>query len=133
MKPMYETHNNISRELLDTIKRGDLVKCNDWKNALRVVATTNHFFLMARGAFGKTIYSVCDKRPLSYRGGDHYRIGRDNLVFGHECGYKWETEEEALEYLSEFEHGEIELSHRGSVELEIINIKRIQKEADTWS
>lgn len=128
MKAIYETYEEITRDLLDTVKRGDLVKCNDWKRPLRVCAATKNYFVMATRAFGKVVYSVCEKKPSEYSCNNFtkgaFRIGRDNYIFGAPNGYEWETEIEALEYLAGFENGDIELSQRAAVDLKKISIKR---------
>lgn len=121
MSKKYETHNNIDKPLLDSIKPGDLIKCNGRKMPLRVIAVTENFFVMARPCFREVLYSVCEKRP--YPNGRFY-ISTDNMVFGSEHGYDWKTEEQAKEYLMEFEKGEYELSRRRQAPLREICIKR---------
>lgn len=74
------------KEFLDTIKVGDLVKCNDWKQALRVVAVSRNFFIMVRRAFNRYIYSICHKNDADVSrnlitAGMPY-VGTDNYVFG---------------------------------------------------
>ena len=48
----------ITREVLDSIKIGDYIRCNDWKRAMRVYGVSDNYFVVARKAFGKWIYSV---------------------------------------------------------------------------
>ena len=40
MNKEYTHYRNITREILDTIKVGDLVKINDWTKPLRVKAVS---------------------------------------------------------------------------------------------
>ena len=118
---MYETISAITNKLLDSVRRGDLIKCNDWKSPLRVKASTENFFVMARPCFGKVLYSVCEKRPSP---NGKFWIGPDDRIFGSIHGYEWKTEKDALKYLDEFERGEHKLSGRRSSELVQISIKR---------
>jgi len=130
MPQTYETYDDITLDLLNGVKRGDLVKCNNWKYPLKVVAASQNYFLMSRKAFGKPFYSICEKLPSSYsRSGynkGYFRIGTDNYVFGSPCGYEWETEQQALDYLNDLEDESPKagLSSRKSVELFRICIKR---------
>ena len=111
----------ITRELLDFIKIGDMVRCNSWNRGMKVKGVSTHYFLMAKNMFGKTLYSVCDKNPTVY--GTFY-IGTDNLIFGHPCEYKFDDENVTKEYLDDFENGNVELSRRNKAKLEEIFIKR---------
>ena len=55
-------HNNnleLTKDVLDSIKVGDLIKINDWKRPMRVKAVTENYFVMAYKAFGAWVYSVC--------------------------------------------------------------------------
>ena len=129
MTTQYEiyTDTEITLPLLNTIKRGDLIKCNDWKKPLKVQAVTENYFVMSRGAFGEVLYSVCEKILRQYTHNNctqgYFCIGKDSWIFGSIDGYKWETEDEALEYLAEFESGNVGLS-RCAVDLNCICIKR---------
>ena len=53
----YKIFINITKEVLDSVKPGDLVKVNDWKKPLKVIAVSDNYFVMARivwrmGVFG---------------------------------------------------------------------------------
>jgi hypothetical protein len=131
MKRAYETYsgNEITRELLDSIKRGNLVKCNGWGRPFRVHAASKNYFVMKQWIFGHEEYSVCEKLPASYTRNNFtagsFRIGPDDWVCGSPCGYNWPTEAEALEYLNQLESGKTKLSERrGTVDLVTISIKR---------
>ena len=69
MKNGYEQHTTITKELLDGIKVGDLIKVNDWKKPLRVKGVSDNYFVMATKQFGDTIYSVCEKKPVWWQTG----------------------------------------------------------------
>ena len=120
--------NDINKELLDSIKTGDFVKCNDWARGLLVVGTSENYFIMTKKAFGETIYSVCEKKPAGYARNNFsegfYRIGRHNYIFGAPNGCSLDTEQGINNYLAGFESGEIELSERAAVSLRRISIKR---------
>ena len=121
----YITYENPHKDILDTIRVGDLVKCNDWKSPLRVLAVGERFFIMGRKMFGKFCYSVCHKEDADFchnyiRQGMPY-IGLDSWVFG-----KYDYETEYDEALQGFENGEAEVSHRSGVVLYRISIKTIQ-------
>lgn len=125
----YIAHTKITRELLDRIKVGDLVKVNHWKRALRVKAVSENYFLMATKAFGKTIYSVCEKtRWIGVRhnamAGSMFHVGQDSWIFGWSGGYDFDNPETAAKYLRSFEDGESKLSPRSTVPIYAIHIKR---------
>lgn len=61
MMKNYETHVEITKELLDSIKVGDLIKINDWKKPLRVMGVSKNYFVMAVKQFSDTVYSACEK------------------------------------------------------------------------
>lgn len=116
----YIIYETITKELLDTIRVGDLIITNDTKAPLRVYGVSPSYFVMARRAFGKWLYSVCEKKPWSgicynsMRGG-MFHIGTDNYVFGNPEGYDFTNPIMVKNYLDSFENGEIELSMRRSV------------------
>ena len=133
-KVVYDVHEEITRELLDSIQVGDMVKCNDWARAKRVMGVSANYFVMATSCFGKTLYSICEKKRwlgtrYNHMVGGMFHIGPDNWIFGWGgWGYNgyydfydmWKT----VEYLESLEEGVTELSHRRSVPLTRIAIKR---------
>lgn len=132
---MHFSENEITKEVLDSIEVGDLIKINDWKIAFRVKAVSKNYFVMARNMFKHTQYSVCEKKPwggIRYNSmlGGRYHCGTDNFVFGHPLClvsnnlYKFENEEVNKEYLESFENGECELSARTSVAIFDLYIKK---------
>ena len=124
MKNNYIKHDEITKELLNSIEGGDLVKCNNWRGTLKVIGVSENYFLMVY----KDECSICEKKPSEttrnfYTKGS-FRIGTDNYIFGFEDGYKFENEESIKKYLNEFETGVTELSVRNAVDLVSIAIKK---------
>lgn len=111
----------ITRKILDSIKVGDYIRCNDWKRAMKVYGVSENYFIMARKAFGKWIYSVCDKKgylPFD-KEPRKFQIGPDNRIFGflHDNSYEFDNTEFVNDYLEAFESGQCELSVRRSCTL----------------
>lgn len=133
-KVVYDVHEEITRELLDKIKVGDMVKCNDWGRPMRVKGVSENYFVMAASHFGKTIYSICEKKPwdgirYNHMRGGMFHIGTDNWIFGWggwdpDGGYDFDDEKMTAKYLESLEMGLTELSQRRSVPLTSIAIKR---------
>lgn len=138
MKKNYVHYDNITRDVLDTIKVGDLIKVNNWKKPMRVKAVSDNYFVMTQNMFGDTYYSVCSKLPWkgvrynSMRGG-MFHCSTDNWIFGsplsfdYENLYKFENEEANQKYLQQFENGDCELSERRGITIYDLYIKTAQK------
>lgn len=109
------TQENITKELLNKIKVGDLIKINNWKRPLRVIAVSENFFIMAMKAFGSCVYSICEKRKWKYG----YYCAPDNCY----CKYDYANKTECEEALKELEAGELELSRRRCLQIKTISIK----------
>lgn len=134
MKKQYVHYTDVTREILDTIKVGDLIKVNHWKRPMRVKAVSDNYFVMTQNIFGDTCYSVCSKLPWdgvmynSMRGG-MFHCSTDNMLFGsslsyeYEGLYKFENEEANQKYLKQFEDGEIELSMRRAIAIYDLYVK----------
>jgi hypothetical protein len=127
MKNQYVNHENVTREILDTVKVGDLIKCNDWEAPMRVVGVSTNYFVMIQKAFGNTLYSVCEKIPCDHSRNhyneDYFRIGTDDYIGGCGFGSEWDNADAVKKYLEEFESGETELSVRRAINLERISTK----------
>ena len=134
MNKEYTHYRNITREILDTIKVGDLIKINNWTKPLRVKAVSENYFVMVSNLFGKPLYSVCSKLP--WKGirhnamiGDMFHCGTDNWLFGsplslqYENLYRFENDEVNQAYLQEFENGEAEISERNGVPIYDLYVK----------
>lgn len=134
MKKNYEIFHEITKELLDRVKVGDLVKFNDWVIPYRVKGVSENYFVAARKMFGKTYYSICEKKPWpgirynAMRGG-MFHIGPDDMIFGW-CGWPWGHEydfdnaEATAGYLKALEDGEMSISIRRGCPVFTMAIKR---------
>lgn len=134
MTKQYTHYTNVTKEILDTVKVGDLVKINNWKKPMRVKAVSENYFVMVQNLFGDTYYSVCSKLPwdgIMYnrmRGG-MFHCAPDNWIFGCPLSvdypnlYKFDDEEANQKYLQEFEKGEYELSLRNGVAIYDLYVK----------
>lgn len=124
MNNKYNSYDIVTKEILDTVKIGDLIKCNDWKKPLKVIGVSENFFIMARKAFKSYIYSICEKNKIDYsRNNFHegnFRIGTDNYIFGN---FNYLNIKDVNEALIELENSKMELSIRTSIDLYYISIK----------
>lgn len=129
MEERYAFNRDVTKELLDSVQVSDLVKCNDWKVSIRVKGVSENYFVMARKAFGKTQYSICEKKPWpgirhNEMTGGMFHIGPDNLIFGWFGGYDFDDEANVKDYLQALEKGEIAISQRRGCPITRIVIKR---------
>ena len=134
MKNNYVHYDNITREILDTIKVGDLIKVNDWKKPMKVKAVSDNYFVMTQNLFGNTYYSVCSKLPwngIRYNSmvGGMFHCSTDNWIFGspltwdYDNLYKFDNDEANQKYLQSFENGECELSERRGIAIYDLYVK----------
>ena len=134
MKKEYAHYENVTREILDTIKVGDLIKVNNWKKPMQVKAVSDNYFVMTQKQFGDTYYSVCSKLPwggIRYNSmvGGMYHCSTDDWVFGcplsaeYENLYEFENEEGNQKYLQCFENGECALSERRGIAIYDLYVK----------
>lgn len=134
MSKQYIHYTNVTKEILDTIKVGDLVKINDWKKPMKVKAVSENYFVMTQKQFGNTYYSVCSKLPWNgfmynnMRGG-MFHCSSDNWIFGSPLSiyypdlYEFENEDANQKYLQQFESGECELSERRGIAIYDLYVK----------
>lgn len=124
MENKYITYSNPTKEILDTVQVGDLIKCNYWTKPLRVQAVSENFFIMTRNHFGQCMYSICSKNPSdfsrNYIREGYPIIGLDNYVFGK---FDYFNAEEIKQAIEELESGKMEVSVRSSCALFSISIK----------
>lgn len=134
MDSNYTHYNNITREILDTIKVGDLIKVNNWESPMEVKAVSENYFVMTEGTGDERYYSVCSKLPwdgIRYNSmvGGMFHCGTDNWVFGsslqseYENVYYFENDECNKKYLEAFEQKECELSFRTSIAIYDLYVK----------
>lgn len=134
MKKEYIHYSDVTREALDTVKIGDLIKVNDWTKPMRVKAVSENYFVMTQKQFGDTYYSVCSKLPWegirhnAMRGG-MFHCGPDSWIFGapvsvdYENLYEFDNEEANQAYLKSFEDGESEISERRGIAIYDLYVK----------
>ena len=134
MSKQYKHYTNVTREILDTIKVGDLIKVNDWKKPMRVKAVSKNFFVMTQKNFGDNYYSVCSKLPWdgtihnNMRGG-MFHCGSDDWILGsplcisYDNVYEFENEEANKKYLQAFEDGKVHLSERSGIAIYDLYVK----------
>lgn len=121
MNKGYKHYYEITKDVLDKIEVGNLVKINDRKRAMRVVGVSENYFCMIQNVCKNICYSVCEKKQwggIRYNKmlGGHFHCGTDNMVFGYDdFNYQFDDEDQIKKYLQAFETGEIELSVRTSV------------------
>lgn len=129
----YYSKSQITKEILDQIQIGDLIKINDWDQPLRVKGISENYFVMAQDLHDieKPLeYSVFSKIPfkgLSWNGivERDYFCGPDFWIFGDiDFDYKFDNLESIKKYLNKFETGESEISLRNSVAVYSIQIKK---------
>lgn len=125
----YKHFQNVTKEILDSVKVGNFIKINSWKRPMKVVGVSDNYFVMIQKVCGKICYSVCEKKPWggirynAMRGG-MFHCGTDNMVFGLiDFDYKFDKREEIKRYLNAFESKEIELSQRNAVPIFELYIK----------
>lgn len=137
MAKNYECYTEITKEILDSISVGDLIKVNNWKRPMRVRYVSDNYFVMTQTQFKDEIYSVCEKKIRT--DGDHnnmtkgmYHTAPDASLFGwygwleyNKSGkYEFDSIETTQKYLQSFENGESELSERSGIAIKEIYIKR---------
>ena len=129
MKKEYTYYTDITKEILDYIIVGMLVKINDWKKPMKVVGVSENYFCMIQKVCGKICYSICEKKPwggIRYnemRGG-MFHCGTDNMVFGYPgFNYEFDDEEQIKDYLKAFESEKIEISARNAVPIFRLYVK----------
>ena len=118
----------ITKELLDTIKVGDKIMCYKWKKYYDVVGVSDNYFIMSGVENGENYYSHCEKKPALYdknnvSKGD-FRISIDNRIFGSEYGYDFSNSTVVEKTLNALENGELKLSERNAVPLIQFRLKR---------
>ena len=137
MKNDYKIFTEITKEILDTVKVGNLIKVNDWKKPLKVIAVSENYFVMARKVFGEWEYSVCEKKPwggIRHNAmiGGKFHIGTDGWVFGSptwldfKCeGYDFGNAEASQAYINSFELPEGDMGHSFISPRNAVRIARI--------
>lgn len=138
MTKQYKHYTNITREILDSIDIGDLIKINDWKKPMIVEAVSDNYFLMIQERNGHTYYSVCSK--LAWNGikynamvGGMFHCGTDNWIFGtplclkYENVYEFDNPYITRLYLKEFEEGKAHISERNGIPIYDLYVKKLHE------
>lgn len=125
----YTTYTEVTKEVLSTIENGDLIKVNDWGKPMKVKGVSENYAVMVEKNFGKTYYSVIEKKPFGWNRNsmrqDRFHCGKDNCKFGSaHFNYNFDDAAAVTLYLEEFERGETELSVRNAIPILEIHIKK---------
>ena len=134
MNKGYKHYDNITREILDTIKVGDLIKVNNWEEPMEVKAMSDNYFVMTQKQFKDTFYSVCSKLPWNgirhnSMVGGMFHCGADDWIFGsplcidYENLYEFNNVEGNRKYLQDFEDGNVHLSERSGIAIYDLYVK----------
>ncbi len=126
MSNKYRHYKNITREMLDEVKDGDLITVNNWATPMTVMAVSKNYFVMTCEENGERYYSVCSKLPWdgvrhNNMVGGMFHCGPDDRTFGSELWfedpdiYSFKNPETAAKYLQKFENGEYHISERQGI------------------
>ncbi len=134
----FSRYASVTKELLDSIKVGDLVKINSWSKPLQVKGVSDNYFVMAQG----DEYSIVEKKlfPYTHNGlrKGFFSASTDDRIFGFVDSklditdadskqYRFDDPEWVAEYLAALEKGGdsggINISERNGVAIERIAVK----------
>lgn len=126
----YVTYTELTKEVLDSLQVGDLVRVNDWKKPMKIKGVSENYAVMIEKQFGNTYYSVIEKKPRT--DGQHnamrqgyFHCGKDDWIFGDpEFNYKFDDVQAISRYLQTFEVGESHLSERNAIPIMQLYVKR---------
>ena len=125
---------SITKELLDSIEIGDLIKINDWGKPLRVKCVSKNYVALAIKLFNKNIYSIIEKK-IRIQGNHNemqkgkFHVGPDNMIFGDlNFDYLFNNNESMKGYLERFECNLLLISERTGMAINCIEIKKNKKE-----
>lgn len=129
MNAKYISYPEVTKEVLDTIKIGDLIKVNGWQKPMRIKGVSENYAVMIQKNFEETYYSVIEKKPRA--AGQHnsmrqgfFHCGKDDWIFGStQFNYDFENQAAVYEYLQEFESEKTHLSERNAIPILEIHIK----------
>ena len=127
MREMVFINYNVDKKFLESIKKGDKIRINDWKRSMPVVGVSENFILCGYPAFGSHVYSIIDKRMNLWRHNnmepDTFICGPDNTVFGY-YSYNFRSPEVVEDYLAALESGEIAISSRRGMSIKHMRLMR---------
>lgn len=136
-------YTDITKELLDSIKVGDLVAIQGWDSLLEVKCVSDNYFVMADTSPDKQgWYSICEKKLSPYTHNDMrkglFHCGTDFWIFGYinpdddfsddpngdVNPYTFTNQKFNESYMASLESGETQLSARTSVPIYELYLKR---------
>jgi hypothetical protein len=134
-------YTDITKELLDSIKVGDLVAIQNWDDMYEVRAVSDNYFVMAATSPDYDgWYSICEKKLCEYDYNsmrkNMFHCGTDFWTFGYvvpedisrkdnpDGVYTFRNPKINESYLASLESGETELSVRSSVPIYELYLKR---------
>ena len=130
----YEIFTEITREVLDSVRVGDLVKFNDWDKPYKVKGVSENYFVATRKIFGKTSYTICEKKPWpgvkhNAMTGGMFHIGPDHWLFGWggwdpSGGYDFDDKAATDRYLQSLEIGLTAISERRGCPVTSMAVKK---------
>lgn len=126
----YIEYTEVTKEVLDSLQIGDLVKVNDWKKPMRIKGVSENYAVMVQKQFKDTYYSVIEKKPRS--AGNHnamcqgcFHCGKDDWIFGDpEFRYNFDDAEAVASYLQTFEADIAHLSERNAIPILTLQVKK---------
>lgn len=137
---MYKTYNEISTELLDSLKVGDMVKFDSEKTSYKIKGVSKNYIVMTQNLFGKIYYCIVPKKPMKYGHnvcylpdcGFHngsFVHAPDAWIFGCDIDddnlYEFNNENSTNLYLQQLEDEETQISIRRAKEFNSISVKNM--------
>lgn len=100
--------------VLHSLKRGDLVRINDWNGIFKVCGVSEHYVLVYCPENSE--YSILHIYPCSYTYNGIPKgsmvCSMDDLIFGYADGYHFENWDWVFSYLNDLESGRVGTSVR---------------------
>lgn len=140
-KVRFNKYTEVTKELLNSIKIGDLIKINNWKTPLIVRGISDNYIVMSDK--DNCEYSVIEKKPCEYSYNKlikgTFSASKDDCSFGfidskfdfeseNMKQYRFDDKEWINEYLNAFEKGRdnsgISLSSRSGISIKTILISK---------
>lgn len=125
-----------TKELLDSVKPGDLIWINSWHKPFQVKCVSPNYFVMTGSDDGEHMYSIVSKKPFSggslngVSTGDFY-CGPDFWIFGstltskHKDLYLFTNNSANRKYMKSLEDCETQISMRRMAKINQIRILRM--------
>jgi hypothetical protein len=129
----YITCKEVTKEILDSLAVGDLVKINDWARPMTVRGVSENYAVMTQNVFGQLNNSIIEKKPWGGKKhfdmvGGRFHYGPDTQFF---CSpvfeYEFDNDESIKKYLNSYETGESKLLHRYAKPIHEIQYKKCDR------